>query len=297
MGITDSRVHIIKRTEPVPASINGRTALNYGDGKYRLICLDKDLILEECLDRFIEQLKLYGNVSCGYCILNSKNEKGVMTVQKREIEKAMYLGAHPSGFFYRSDAVETDSKSIDVWDKDSIYYDNPFGQDFIYAQGLILGQEAVYEGKLIQTETQDKAKKTKSFTYSRERQNLYFMPECRKKQCIIYLEHLKTLHLGKEREMKVVAEVCKRTLVDCTWVFRNILKNEAICEHYGIECRMLSLKELRKEERMFWNFYDTLNLEGLNDSQKKFIKNSVKGSMVMVYVKHIIKIIIRREHI
>lgn len=265
--LLDKRFHFIKRKNVVPGPINLRTSLNYGDGKYRMLCLDKDYIDGRYLDSFIRKLEMI-NSPCGYCCLNSENDIGKFKVNDIPIEDSIYRCGHPSGYFFREDIVKKDDMTVEVFDKKSVFYNNPFLSDLLYAFGLFEGCEAVYDGKLIITETLEKAQRTMSYTYTSRNQNIYFVPECRRKQLSILLEHMRIVGIGKEKQIKIASKLVRRTMLDCTLQYKRIMKNQAICDHHGIETKNISFKEMLQEAKALSALFMSTSLTTLSGHKK-----------------------------
>lgn len=57
-----------------------------------------------------------------------------------------------------------------------------------------INNNAIYNGRLVIPEKPEKCSNVKSYTYSKKNNNLYFMPEQRRKQLFIFLEHLESLN-------------------------------------------------------------------------------------------------------
>lgn len=248
--IVDERFHLIKRSYSVPGATSIRTSLDFGDGKYRMLCLDKDFIFGEYLDQFVEKLKKH-DVACGYCLLNSEEQKGGFTERKCLNGKSFYRGGHPSGYFLREDILKKDMGHINAYDETSPFYNNAFIMDLLYAEGLCAGKEIIYYGKLVQPESAEKAKKKKSYTYSMKNNNLYFMPYGRKQQFDIYIKHIKLLNLQFDMYKKVLANLFFKTFMGCTIGYRNVMRNQDVCMHHSIECKEVTFYEMIQEAVLY----------------------------------------------
>ena len=245
----DNRFNFIKRDKKVPGPVNVGTSLNYGDAKYVMLCLDKDFIVGECLDKFINIIK-NENISCGYCQLNSKLENGRIIKRSGPIDELIYRCGHPSGYFFKKEIIELATQKLVPYDTTRPLYNNPFIPDLIYAYGVITGNEGVYNGKLIIPETLKKASEIKSYTYNLEDKNIYFMPECRRKQMFLFIYHLNSLEIDKKSKKKIVATLFKRTLYDCTLGYKHIMINEQICSHHSLNCEKISTNQLINEGKI-----------------------------------------------
>lgn len=244
----DDRIRIIKREQTVPGPISCRTVLDYGNGKYCMLCLDKDYILGEYLDLFIEELKRNIGIPCGYCVLNSEMESGQFKIHK-DITKSIYRCGHPSGYFFRRDIIEKDGNFINHLNKNGIYYNNPFLLDILYAYGVTEGSEAIYNGRLVIPEKPEKCSNVKSYTYSKKNNNLYFMPEQRRKQLFIFLEHLESLNnIEDSCKVKIIDNLYRKTMYACTLGFRKIMSNKQLCNHHSIECKKINVRDMVREE-------------------------------------------------
>lgn len=283
-SLNDNRIHFLKREEAVPGPVNLRASLNYGDGKYRMLCLDKDYIDGRFLDNFINKLE-YIDVSCGYCLLNAENENGSFQINKTSIDKTIYRCGHPSGYFFRKDVIEKDNSMIDVNDKQGVFYNNPFTPDLLYAVGLLLGKEAIYTGKLVVPETIEKAQKTQSYTYTSNNKNIYFMPDRKVQQFFVLVEHLKLLDLDSAVQKKVIGRLFRRTLMDCTLNYRNIMQNKGICMHHGIDTKDVSSKEMFFEAKSFTHYFYKADMD-IKNSRKTMI---VDYAWFVLIVKYILK--------
>lgn len=283
--LLDERFHLIRRKgkDVVPGPVNARTSLNYGDGKYRMLCLDKDYIDGRYLDSFISKLKTI-NPPCGYCVLNSNKELGEFNINDRPIEDTIYRCGHPSGYFFREDIVKKDAAAVDAFDKESVFYNNPFMPDLLYAFGLVDGNEAVYSGKLIVTESLEKAQRTKSYTYATQNKNIYFMPECKCQQFSIFLDHMRLVGISRGKQTKIISKLLRKTMLGCTLDYRSIMRNQAICDHHGIEKKEVSFKEMVQNAKKLSNLFKNMSLINLSRFKKVMM---VTGAWILFIIKFI----------
>lgn len=284
--LLDERFHFIKRKIAVPGPINIRTSLNYGDGKYRMLCLDKDYIDGRYLDLFITKLKSI-NSPCGYCLLSSDNDSGCFRENLAPIEDTIYRCGHPSGYFFRCDIVKKDEKLVDAFDKNSIFYNNPFISDLLYAVGLASGYESIYNGTLVIPESLDKAKETKSYTYSKENSNIYFFPVCKRKQFFLLLSHLKLLGIDEKKQQNIAERLFRRTMLDCTVNYRKIMRNQAICAHHGIEKKNITYREMIHEATL-------LSDEFMHKESIEFLRYKKIKMIILAWTEFFVKFIIKR---
>lgn len=266
--LNDSRIHYVYREESVSSFLSIRTCLDFGNGDYKMLCLDKDFIIGEELDRFLEQLKKNSHISCGYCILNSHNKNGLLKISKYSIDKQLYHCYHPSGYFFRKDIVKWDSENIDIYSKESVFFSNAFNVEFVYAKALTLGYEGCFSGRLIETESLEKARNCKSFTYSTKKDNVYFLPNARKKQMNIFIQHMDFLNLEYDIYKNAIRMLCKNTMLYCTIWYSNILKSAEICEHNGVKQINISLFKLLDEAYKFSIYFRDLHIPKISKLRK-----------------------------
>ena len=183
--------------------------------------------------------------------------------------------------------MELASKELDPYDTSNILYNNPFQPDLLYAYGLLHGKEGIYQGSLIYTETLNNASLTKSYTYTSKNNNIYFFPECRRKQLFLFFKHLETLKINDSLKRKIIHRLIDGTMQDCTIGFRNIMLNEQICAHHEIECRRVTNAELMNEMKTLANEIYLCQIGNYGSFHKK-------KSIFVAEAKVIIKIILKR---
>ncbi len=247
----DERVRIIKRDTNVGGIKNVRECLESGRGKYVMLCLDKDYIDGDELDKFLYELNNTTDLYGGLCTLNKKDEKSaVHIISENPLYTFEYRGRHPSGMFFRRSVVELDKEKIH---KDDIY--NPFAVSMILARCSTLGKMMIYDFPLVFTENEMEAAEKKSFSYDGNIDEIFFGPKKRKEQLKIYLRHLATLDILEEEYKYIVKRLCFQVMMECTIDFRGIMKNQNICTHYGLKKRDVTKEELRKEAKGYIRFF------------------------------------------
>ena len=232
--IVDNRIKIIKRENVVPGPTNVALALDYADGEFVLLCLDKDLILGEYLDTFIDQLKKHSGVACGYCVLNSKIENSKFEISEN-IEDNMFRCGHPSGTFFKRSYIVGESEKMGLLNPSAVYYNNPYLIDLFYARCLCRGKQARFTGKLMRTETAECAAKQKSYSYSETKRNIYFTPANRMKQFWVFVAQMEELELSQAACRQIMNRLLGQTMRNITLGYKEIMNDVAICAHHGIE--------------------------------------------------------------
>ena len=250
ISVKDDRINVFKRKTAVPGTNNIQDALLYGHGKYRMICLDKDMVLGEYLDDFLACLKAHPDLTGGFCKLNCKD---VNTDNEYFTPEEMYEHAyriwHPSGVFIRNDVITVEKEQTKYYEKDSLYYANAYLFVLLLARAYSLGRGLYYKKKLITQESLREAKNTKSYSYLKENGNLYFFPNKRIRQMDIDFMHLNTLTVTEDIYNKMTFAICFRTIISATYDYRFIMNNDTLCCHYRVEKRYITKSELEKNAR------------------------------------------------
>lgn len=286
LGSYDTRFNFIKRNVTVPGPVSVRTAINYGNAQFVLLCLDKDFIRGEYLGSFIDALKTNKEITCGYCALDSNIGNGCITICDNSIERSIYRCGHPSGYFFKKEIIDKATSEMNPLDDKSPYYNNPFMLDIVYAYGLKEGKEGIYNGCLIYSENPQKAGKIKSYTYTAQKRNIYFMPECQRNQMLLFISHLKILGLNVDVNKKIVERLFRRTIIDSTLGFKRIMKNNQVCQHHSIDCREVTVWEMLKEARLLTKEFKTRDIIGYGLLDKRIV---ILKSWIILILKIILE--------
>lgn len=270
ISIDDPRLRIIKRDKPVYGVKNVGDSILWGRGEFSLLLLDKDTIIADGLDIFIESLK-NSDVMGGYCELNSK-ENNIEIVEKNTIEYFGYLSKHPSGNFYKIGAIRKyiESKS-EVLEKD------PFPFDIYLAYCASLGKMMYYDKPCVCSILNDLKEDDSrgSLTFNKDVGNMYYFPKNRIEEFKTYISCLNEIEIEKSERTEICTRLYKRTLLHVTKEYRNIMNNPEICKHYHHETEKIGLfkmmgfvADLRKA------FYDT-DCKNITKKDKKLIEKKL----------------------
>lgn len=280
----DKRLRIIKRDQVVGGPTNVRLALDEAQGEFVMLCLDKDFIIGTALDSFIEKLKITSNVTCGYCVLNS-NEKQAKFVYSEELINNIYRCGHPSGTFFKTELIREDSKELELASEASVYYNNPFLIDLTFAKTLCIGNQAVYTGELIKTETLEDAANSVSASYSSNRDNIYFMPNNKIKQFWIFMKHMNKLPIVERDKKKILKRIIRKTLYDLSIDYKGIMSNELLCKHHGLNTEVITKRDMIQNITRFFNNFEL-------DNFSPSIRKNLEFILLTEKLRIIIKILI-----
>lgn len=243
--ISDDRLQIYKRKNPLDGRENISTCFDYCKGEYSLLCLDKDWINGEQIADFIEALSI-NNIYGGYCKQNKIDKNNYFRIERKNpVLKFGYLGRHPSGMFYKTETIKNVIKNMQCELKM-----NAFGPDFLAAECAAVGSMMYYEYPIVFLEKAEEASKTKSYAYKNEK-DIYFYPVNRFEQFMKYYKHSNGICIDNRTKDKLFARMYKTTLLNCTFGFKAIMSNKMICDHYYISSRVVDDKEILQCKRDF----------------------------------------------
>ena len=230
--IDDHRLCLASNSVNIGSILNCIQSLSLGNGRYLLVCLDKDWIDFSALDRFLHFLSSNMELAAGRCELG-KNTNFSAKFFDRGFESIYNLGYqsnHPTGYFFnrlKMEALGLTSKYSDV----SKVGGFPF--EFILGELCFLGHTAKIQNQMCLTETKDEAQKIVSFA-----------PHHRYRIFLAYLDHFLGLKLGIADVNLFSKELIMRMVVQVTWSYRNTLIDEKICSHYRVKPRKVGAIEM-----------------------------------------------------
>ena len=249
--IVDQRLHIYSNGTNKGALFNMLNVLDKGKGKYLVYCTDHDYVDNTKIERFRNFLSNNSSVSCGYCEYDSKSDKlfELYNVGYQALSKMGYFTRHPTGFFFKQelwrliDPVSTlsDFEFVDL-----------FPLEFVFAELSLLGDGAIYHDALFKPERGTKVRKHKSATTDGRSKSAFFAPQTRLKLAVNFNKHLCTLNIPEEQKRVIAADLFYRELSSATLGYKKIMFDDAICEHYYMEKRVVGKKELFN---IAFNFY------------------------------------------
>lgn len=253
LTINDMRLRIVKRDTPVDGKQSVAECLRFANGDFAMLCLDKDTVEGQYIDDFLDVLAANTNICGGYCTQN-KNEESVSVkiVQDDAILKFGYLNKHPSGDFYKNSILKeiferiTQEELIDA-----------FSFDLYLSKCASKGPMMVYDKPLVFLEKMQDTLKTKSYSFHKENNTLFFFPDNRIAQFQRYLQHLDKLDLSESIKAKETMLIYNRTMLEATTGYKSIMKMKDICSHYRVEPVKVTFLEMMKHRnrlnKIFWN--------------------------------------------
>lgn len=279
ISFDDARFRILKRDKPVCGEKSVGDAVLWGRGEYSLLLLDKDTIICDGLDMFIESLK-NNDVMGGHCELNSKGNN-IEIVEKNTIERFGYLSNHPSGNFYKINAVREyiNSKS------DSLGKD-PFCYAVYSAYCASLGKMMLYDKPCVCSVLSDLSNDDirGSITYNKEVGNVYYFPKNRIEEFKTYISCLNEIDIEKRERTEICARLYRQTLSFVTIVYRRIMSDPNICRHYHHKTEKIGIFKMMRFAMDFRKaFYETdfkdIAKKDKRNIERRYLKKVVRNKL------------------
>ena len=282
ISFDDHRLKIIKRDTHVCGERSVGDSILYGRGEYSLLLLDKDTIIGEKLDFFIEALKS-NNVMGGYCKINS-NENTIEIVEKNTIKRFGYLSNHPSGNFYKIDEVREyiNSKALYL-EKD------PFCYAIYSAYCASRGKMMYYNKPCVCSKLSDLSSDDLrgSIAYNKKRGNIYYFPQNRISEFKTYISCLNEIKMERNERIDICISLYERTLKYVTIDFRKIMSNQDICRHYHHKTEKISFFKMIRYALDFRKVFYEIDCKNLNKADKKIIEKKALKTVLIKLKKAI----------
>lgn len=273
ISIDDKRLRIVKRDKPIRGEKSVGDAILWGQGEYALLLLDKDTVIGDGIEAFIEALK-GSDVMGGCCHLNSKGN-GFEIVKKDTILRFGYLSNHPSGNFYRIDSVRDYIKS-----KSDFLGEAPFCYSVYSAYCASLGSMMYYDKPCVCSVLSDLSNDDSrgSITYNKDAGNVYYFPKNRIDEFKTYISCLNEIDIEKSRRTEICARLYRQTLSFVTIDYRRIMRDSNICRHYHHKTEKIGIfKMIRFAANLRKAFYE-IDCNDITKSDKRSIERQVLKS-------------------
>lgn len=235
--INDDRLRIIANHTPIPGPHNIINALYKSEAIFSVLCLDKDNIMGEKLDDFIDFLiGLSDQYVFGYTpLIDQVKSTRYYNNTVDSLINCSYQSNHPTGMFYRNSCLKqiTLEYNLDTKGKFGFY------PDVLNAEMTRFGNACVPGIQTFKMETRKNCEKIKSFTFQKNL-DLFFLPHARTKACNIYLNHLSKQNLSDRDKTLVMNNINYRSLEFIAVVYPATMKNESIVTHYHLKPKNIS---------------------------------------------------------
>lgn len=189
---------------------------------------------------------------------------------KSTIERFGYLSNHPSGNFYKIDAVR------EYINNKSIYLEKaPFCYCVYSAYCASLGKMMYYDKPCVCSVLTDLSNDDTrgSITYSKDAANLYYFPKNRIEEFKTYISCLNEIE--KSERIDICTRLYKQTLGFVTKGYRTIMNNPDICRHYHHETEKIGLLKMIGFAMDFRKAFYGINCRDITREDKKSIEKKV----------------------
>ena len=233
-NINDDRVVCLKNMENIGGINNGLEALNEGSAKYLLFCLDKDYLQFQYLPQAIDCLVQNDVLAGGFFSLNSKEDYQVHIYANGldALLNCKYRGKHPTGYFFKKEFFIQNQK---IWNFLDIEKVGAFSLDFLFSEICLLGNVAKIDLPLCITESKESARNSKSYTYTKNNPNLFFLPLNRFNILFAHVLQISKMNISQKHKHSLIRKLYSETLINVTYTLKRIYSDEAICSHYYIK--------------------------------------------------------------
>jgi glycosyltransferase involved in cell wall biosynthesis len=246
--IKDDRLRIFRNAENIGGIRNPLKVLTLGRSSFSLLCLDKDTVNPENIEKAIQEISSIDNLAFGSFELNLVKmlPSEVYNSGVDAMNNMSFRSNHPTGMFYKT-VLYRESEFLKTILTD--YRKFGFYFDILNAELCFKGRAVKIRLPFCQTEPEERRVVTKSMTYLPE--DLFFLPKQRFNEFILYFAFLKRLPLSDFALLKTATLLYSRSLMAATFGFRKIMSDGSICCHYDLTSRHVSKFELKEIEKTF----------------------------------------------
>lgn len=243
--INDKRLSIYSNGVNKGFLFNILNAVNKGKGKYLIFCTDKDKFLSREIPKFKSVLLSQPDIAAGFCQYYSDSNRDFNRIDRGfpAVREIAYHARHPTGYFFNRSLINHLNITENYFDFEIV---DLFPFEFIFGDLCMLGDAIIYYPTIIQTESGVMAAKIKSFGTNGSSKKAFFMPESRLHMAINFCQHINTLSISAKEKSTLQAEVFMRGLIGASLGYKNILNNENLCTHYGMQSRKIGTFEMLK---------------------------------------------------
>lgn len=284
LSIDDKRLHVIQRDTAVSGPYNVGDCLRYAKGEFAMLCLDKDRVIGEKLDLFIDELRKNKNDLCGgYCFQNFSNQtEEIKIVEDNALYEFGFLNKHPSGDFYKNSLLK------ECYEKfpDSDIAD-PFMFDLFLSYCAANGKMMLYQKPMVFLERPNDSKNIKSLSFHKSDNTLFFFPNNRIQEFLVYLRHLSQYSVPQEVKDAETKIIYGKTVGDVTFGYKNCSESEAVSNHYNFPRRQVSFAEMKEHKEKLEQAFIETNLTELSKAEREQMirKADIKFRLKYVYKK------------
>lgn len=248
--IEDNRIRVFQNDTNIGSFYNICKVLTLASGKYAMLLMDKDLLDVQYINQITDFLKEQ-EIAAGIFLNASKNNTIKVKYVEDEVKKISEIcfnGNHPSGVFFNKNCIDFE-KATSIIEK----YDmevRPYATDFLLALSAKSGSFALVDIEFVHFVLPPFDGLKHSFTYSPEKNNIFFLPEFRFKVFENFVKFLNEMHIGFFRRIDILKRLANKMLKISTDDYLWVLEQKDICNWYNITNSFIEVekqKNLKKE--------------------------------------------------
>lgn len=314
--IKDARLRVICNDENIGGSRNLIKSLYAALGQYCLYINDRDILMPEKLEAFIDYLKTHNYLGGGHCVRNKIVEAGI-SIDHKGVEALLtinFRGEHPTGFFFKRSLLdEIPTESLEKYSASEPY--TPFPYENVLCEIICKGYVVSQYNEVIWRSTGDEThnKYVSGFVKLKEKGDRWFYPSNCLRRTIGNTEN--TLRLCQENgigltdneKYRLYAHLVVNQYKYGVFRYKQIFETPSLAVHYAVNCRKVNRKELSKCRREIRDGYidyirsingenlknEHLIITAINDLDKRWRRKKIVDN-VLYYLSTVKKLFIRR---
>lgn len=251
--INDDRLKIYQNEINIGSFYNICKTLTLASGKYAMMLMDKDLLDVKNIDKIIAFLK-EAKVAAGIFLNNSESETVKAVYIKDEVKKITdicFNGNHPSGIFFNKNFIDIE-KAVSIMER----YDTeirPYATDFLFTMLAKSAPFVIVDIEFVHFVLPPFDGLKHSFTYSLERNNIFFLPEYRFKVFENFIKFLNEIDIGFFKRINILKKLAKKMLKISVDDYLWVLEQENICNWYNITSSFIETEKQKNLKEEFIN--------------------------------------------
>lgn len=288
--IKDARLKVITSEQNAGSTANSVKALASGNGKYVMFLTDKDYVLMHNMPQIFSVLE-ENNFAAGWFTLDCKADSLSLNISRDKqaaFTNMAYLSKHPSGYFFNKELLSKMNIKQRFSDVDKT---RGFVFEFLFAELAAMGLAVEISVNFCRSVPPPFDGLKHSFTYSPEKNNIFFFPQNRFDTFEKYLAHLNTLPLKRSERRRVLKHLVERTFLQCVYWYANDLQNKPVCDWYNIKEaqrtpppeheRLAAFYKMLKSAKSFKNIIEKYRY--IYKYKRKIIKIKWKNAKLKLY--------------
>lgn len=296
-SIDDNRFVYIQNSQNIGGMLNSVKVLTVANGKYALLCLDRDYIESQYILSFIDSLQNDKDVVFGCCSFEVKEQELDVVFEKGfdSVLNMAYISGHPSGYFYKS-AILKKLKTIEEINTKPI--EIAFYHELVNAEISFFGSSKRINIPIITAsflKSKDDLVINKSHSYNDK--SYFGLPSKRIFEFSVYIVNASNLNLNLKEKKRLISNIFFRGLVRSTWSYKDALLDQKNCSHYNLNPRKVSFMELLiidfdysmsfMKQNVSLSFYDKSNICILSQCKLsfhlfKYLVNKTKRKLLRI---------------